>query len=436
VNGSSIRNLAFTALLSFSPLIACADDSLYERDPVNYAKAVVSDPVAVLKRQMDAGKVKLAYDERHGYLPALLDALGVPAASQVLVFSKTSMQREFINPRRPRAIYFNDDVYVARVQGSDILEVTATDPVNGPMFYTVREKRVGGPAVVRQTDACLQCHASSMTHDLPGHIVRSVYPDGDGQPILSAGTFRTNPASPLKQRWGGWYVTGLSGGQKHMGNVTSANRDDPERTDFTAGTNLTDLSTKIDTGDLLAPTSDIVALMVMEHQAFVHNQVTRASMLSRLAMHDGREMNKALGRPIDFRSDSTESRLKNAVEPLVKAIVFGEETPLTERVSGTAEFAKGFVARGPRDAKGRSLRDFDLTTRMFRYPCSYLIYSPGVAALPAEAKEAFFKRLFAVLNGADQSKEFAHLSAEDRRAVLEILRGTMKDLPGYFRDGE
>jgi hypothetical protein len=288
---------------------------------------------------------------------------------------------------------------------------------------------------MRQNDACLICHGSSMTGELPGHLMRSVYPDGDGLPILSAGSFRTDPASPFKQRWGGWYVTGTSGKQRHMGNVISADRDDPEKTDFTAGTNLTDLSSKIDTADYLRPTSDIVALMVLEHQAQVHNAMTRASMLTRLALYDGREMNKALGRPLDFKSESTQSRIKNAVEPLVRAMLFSEEAPLTDPVKGGDEFAKDFAARSVRDDKGRSLRDFDLRTRMFKYPCSYLIYTPSLDALPAEALNQFYDRLYDVLSGKDAgTKEFGHLSESDRTAIAEILRSTKKGLPERFAE--
>ncbi|MDB5322635.1 MAG: hypothetical protein JWN40_4266 [Phycisphaerales bacterium] len=405
---------------------ARADDAIYERSPIKYLTTPPRDPVAQLQQQIDSGQIRLDYDPATGYLPALLRALNIPISSQVLVFSKTSFQRDLINPAHPRALYFNDDVYVGFVQGGDVLEIASTDPRNGPNYYTLRQRQTGGPTFVRQTDACLQCHASSMTNDMPGHLVRSVFPDGDGQPILSAGTFRTNPTSPLKQRWGGWYVTGTSGPQVHMGNVISADKDDPEKTDFTAGSNLKDLAAKIDTSPYPSPHSDIVALMTLEHQAHIHNLITRANFLTRLAMHDSAELNKALGRPAGYRSESTISRIDNAVEPLLKGMLFCEETKLTAEIAGTSGFAKEFSARGPRDQAGRSLRDLDLKTRMFKYPCSYLIYSESFDALPAEARDRFFVRLHEVLNGQEQSKDFAHLTAADRKAISEILAATKK----------
>lgn len=417
-------------------LAARGDEAMYEREPINYSTAPTRDPVAALQRKIASKQLNLDYDAKAGYLPALLRELKIPVSSQVLVFSKTSFQRDRIDPQRPRAIYFNDDVYVARVQGGDVLEVSATEPVNGPMYYTLRERRADGPAFARQTDNCLQCHASSATHDLPGHLVRSVFPDADGQPIFSAGTFRTDPTSPLRRRWGGWYVTGVSGAQRHMGNVVSADRDSPDRTDFGAGTNLTSLASKIDTSAYLSPHSDIVALMVLEHQTYVHNLIARASVLTRLALHDAAELNKALGRPADYRSESTVSRINNAVEPLLRGVLFSEEAALTDAIRGTSGFADEFAARGPRDAAGRSLRDFDLKTRMFKYPCSYLVYGRSFDALPAEAKERFWRRMGEVLDGRDEAtKEFAHLSAGDRRGIREILAATKKDLPAYFHAG-
>ena len=414
---------------------AGAYDAVYERPPINYPTAQMNDPVARLSRRMAAGEVRLTYDAKTGYLPALLKELKVPVSSQTLVFSKTSFQRELIGPDRPRALYFNDDVYVGYVKGGDVIEITSTDPKNGPVFYTVSQKALEERAPLkfaRQSDSCLQCHASSMTNDMPGHLVRSVYPDAAGQPILSAGTFRTNHTSPLKERWGGWYVTGTSGGQRHMGNVVSGDKDDAEKTDFTAGTNVTDVKGRFDASAYLSPHSDIVALMVLEHQTFVHNQITRANYLTRLALHDARELNKALGRPADYRSESTEGRIKNAVEPLLKAMLLSEEAKLSDKVEGTSAFAKEFATLGPKDGKGRSLRELDLRTRLFKHPLSYLIYGEAFEALPRTAKDQFYARLHEVLSGTDRSKEFEHLSDQDRAAIREILLATKKGLAASF----
>jgi hypothetical protein len=105
------------------------------------------------------------------------------------------------------------------------------------------------------------------------------------------------------------------------------------------------------------------------------------------------------------------------------------EFTLQDEVAGTSDFAKEFPGRGPHDSQGRSLRDFDLQTRLFRYPCSYLLYSPAFDALPVEVLTRVTERLTGVLKGEDQSDDFAHLSAATRRQILEILQDTK---PGLF----
>jgi len=117
------------------------------------SKATPTDPVAVLQGKLDRGEVKLAYDNRHGYLPAVLDYFGIPRSSQTLVYSKTSLQRSLITPETPRALYFNDDVYVGYIPGSPVLEVSAVDPKFGGMFYHFDQEKVRRPVFVRDAEA-------------------------------------------------------------------------------------------------------------------------------------------------------------------------------------------------------------------------------------------------------------------------------------------
>jgi hypothetical protein len=163
------------------------------------------------------------------------------------------------------------------------------------------------------------------------------------------------------------------------------------------------------------------------------NRLARAGIETRLALHYQQEINKALGRPADERSDGAWSRIRGLGDAVVEHLLFSDEARLTDRVEGTSRFAAEFAGRGPRDRLGRSLRDFDLRSRMFRYPCSYLIYSRAFDSLPAEVKEYVYRRLWDVLGGRETGKEFAHLTTEDRRAILEILRDTKPDLPGYWK---
>jgi hypothetical protein len=422
------------------PLSAAAVD--LDREPINYATAEPHNAVERLQKRLDDGRAKLSYEEGTGYLRSLLRELNVPLSSQMLVFSKTSLQRQRITPRTPRAIYFGDDVYVGFCQKGDLLEVTAVDPHLGAVFYSLNQKHARShaelgnekpPRFQRQTDNCLICHASSFNQGFPGHLARSVFADGLGLPILASGTYRIDHTSPLRQRWGGWYVSGASGKQTHLGNLIVRGNPRPEEIDNSANVNVTHLDRYFKTAPYPTPHSDIVALMVMEHQTEMHNRLTRANFQTRLALHDEAEFNKALGRPADYRSDSYLRRIKNAGEPVVQYMLFCEEALLTDPIKGTSGFTEEFVKRGPCDGKGRSLRDFDLKRRLFAFPCSYVIYSEAFEALPAPVKDYVLRRLWEVLSGKDSSKEYAHLSATDRRTILEILRATKANLPDYFR---
>jgi len=407
----------------------------FDQEPINYSSGAVHDPVAKLQQQIDDGKVELKFDEEHGYLKSVLDALKVPTSSQMLVFSKTSFQLRRISPWSPRALYFNDDTYVGWVPNGDVVEVSSVDPRQGAIFYTLLQEETKQPKFVRDQGNCLTCHASSRTQGVPGHLVRSVYPSASGQPHFGAGTFRTNHASPLKQRWGGWYVTGTHGRQRHMGNVIAEDRDRPNL-DVEAGANVTDLSKLTRTDLYLTSHSDIVALMVLEHQTEMHNFITLANFETRLALHHGAVMNRALERPESYVSDSTERRISSACNKLLEYMLFAEETPLTDEIKGISDFAKDFAALGPKDSRGRSLRDFDLQRRIFKYPCSYLIYSDAFVALPAQIKDRVYRSLWEILTGKDQGNTYTYLSPNDRTAIFEILRDTNSDLPEYWKAAE
>jgi hypothetical protein len=424
----------FTALLAFLPVFSAqARAADIEAEPIRYSQAPADNAVSRLQERLRSGQAHLTYDGDHGYLRALLSELNVPESSQMLVFSKTSLQRHRIGPKTPRAVYFSDEVYVGFCLRGDVMELSAVDPQLGTVFYTLDQHDTHAPRFVRQNDTCLICHGSSQNQGLPGHLVRSVYADAEGLPILSAGSHRTDHTSSLRERWGGWYVTGTSGRQNHLGNLICRDKQRPDDDALAEGTNVIDLRDRLTVGLYPTPHSDIVALLVLEHQAEMHNRITRAGFLTRYALHDEAEINKTLGRPADYHSEGTAGRIKSAGEPLVKYLLFSSETALTDRVEGTSGFAHEFARKGPRDRQGRSLRDFDLRHRLFKYPCSYLIYSAAFDALPGPVKDYVLRRLYDVLTGHDTGADFAHLSAADRRTVLEILLDTKPNLPDYWK---
>jgi hypothetical protein len=404
----------------------------FSEEPINY-RSDVHDPVAELQRRMARGEVKLEYEPRHGYLRSILESLSIPVNSQTLVFSKTSFQYKKIAPPTPRALYFNDDVYVGQVHDGKVLEFVSFDAMQGAIFYILDEHVAEKPKFERAELDCTQCHVAPGTRGVPGVLLRSVFTTPSGTQATHTRSYITGQQSPLDERFGGWYVTGISGRQLHMGNVTVEDEDDPERLDTATGANVTDLSKWFNVSPYLTPHSDIVAQLVLGHQTQMHNLITLTNYQTRLALYSEAGKSKAAGLALNRISDAARKQYEGPAEELVRYMLFTDEAPLSDPVKGTSGFAEEFAARGPRDLKGRSLRDFDLRTRMFKYPCSYLIYSEDFNALPSPAKEYVYRRLFEVLSGREHGPEFANLTGEDRRAILEILVATKPGLSELWK---
>lgn len=392
--------------------------------PINYRSENLADPVAKLQERLDRGELKLEYEPGHGYLKSVLAALRVPVSSQTLVFSKTSFQYPKISPEHPRALYFNDDVYVGQVHEGRSLEFVSFDPMQGAIFYVLDEHKVERPRFERSELDCVQCHvANGPTKGVPGVMLRSVYVSPSGTQAAGTPAFITGQESPLKDRFGGWYVTGSSGAQAHLGNAILPDGAHADQLDQQTVANIGGLTGRIDTSAYLTPYSDIIAQLVLAHQTQMHNLITETNYQTRLALYkSGGEVTEAV-----------RQQFEKPAEQLVRYLLFANEAPLQDRVEGTSGFAEEFAARGPRDSQGHSLRDFDLHKRLFKYPCSYLIYSEAFDSIPSPAKEFVYRRLFEVLTGSDQSPAYAALSSEDRRAILEILVATKPGLPDEWK---
>jgi hypothetical protein len=387
----------------------------FDEDTIAYSKTKSAGPVAKLQERLDRGQAQLVRDDRYDFLLSVLTNLQVKPSSQMLVFSKTSFQRERIDPQHPRGIYFGDSVYVGFVPGSPLLEITEVDPKLGAVFYTLDQSQPK-PRFVR-TDQCLECHASARTMGVPGHVVRSFATDERGIVDLASGVSQVNHRTPVEERWGGWYVSGTHGRQTHRGNLFGREAFERQTRESNFAGNLTSLERFFDTTPYPAPSSDIVALMVLEHQTHLHNFITRLNYESTLAL-------KQYGHV---------RYLKSITEAFVKYLLFTEEAPLTAPVRGNSDFANDFPTAGPRDSRGRSLRDFDLQTRIFKHPCSYLIYSDAFAALPAPIREKVYERMLEILTGKETGTDYQKLSKESRRAILEILAETKSDLPKAWK---
>jgi hypothetical protein len=403
-----------------APAVPYKDTLPIDHPAVGYAAAAPGDRVGRLARDLGLDPTLLGPSRDLGaLLPALLKRLDVPADSQMLVFSKTSFQARHISPDRPRAIYFADDVAVAWVPGADDIEIAGLDPAHGPRFYTLTVGASGRPAIA-PGDTCLHCHHGPNTDGVAGLYVGSVVPGPSGAPLRDQTAIVTDHRTPFAERYGGWYVNARRGEPLSRANAVAANPVDPETLVREVPQNLATLMGVVSTAAYPAPASDLVALLVYEHQTRMTNLLTRVAWEARIAT--------AGGPPVPAAS------LDEDVEDVVRYLLFSGEPPLRGPVEGASGFAAAFGARAARDARGRSLRDFDLRTRIFRHPLSYTIYGAQFAALPLPIRERIHRRLDDVLSGRDASPPFAHLAAADRRAIREILAGTRGVLPAPWGD--
>jgi hypothetical protein len=400
-------------------------DAVSGRHPaIEYATHPTSDPVADLNNRIVNGDLQLSFQPTVGYLKSVLEALRVPIESQMLVYSETSLQFEHITRTTPRALYFNDSAAVGWVKGADSLEVSAEDPQQGVVFYVLNQLPAQQPHFSR-SQRCLECHESPTTLGVPGSLTMSMLPLSDDPNEYATG-WAVDHRTPIEDRWGGWFVTGTAVPNRHLGNVPVYH---VKKGGVRAATapKLTSVESAVDTTPYLTPYSDIAALMVFNHQTHMTNLITRLNWAQRVDEYD-----KKIGRVPATRAADADPVVTLAVE-LVDYMLFVHEEPLPNRIRGNSGFAEKFTAVGPRDGKGRSLRELDLETRLLKYPCSYMIYSVGFEGLPVRAKNAVYDRLWEVLSGAARGEAYARLSPTDRRAIIEILRDTKRDLPASFR---
>ncbi|MBC7926117.1 MAG: hypothetical protein H7039_10725 [Bryobacteraceae bacterium] len=396
--------------------------------PIHYRTSkTLNDQITQLNAKLERSELELTWEAGNGYLQSVLDALGVPVSSQLLVFSKTSLQMLNISPASPRALYFNDNVYVGQVKNSKSLELIAFDATQGAVFYVLGEQKVEKPRFERAQLDCVQCHIATATRGIPGVVVRSVLTTPAGYPKAGAPIHTMGHETPLANRWGGWYVTGSPNPEPHLGNLNTLS--EPQG----LGANLPDVRKVVDTSQFLGSHSDIVAHLVLAHQTQMHNLVTETNYRYRLGLHADAEKAKKEGRSLSGPSEETRQQYEKAAEATLRYLLFTQEAPLPTPVQGSSTFAADFAALGPKDSRGRSLRDFDLNQRIFKYPCSYLIYSDAFDSIPGEARRYLLQRLFAVLSGRDQSGDFAGLSAGMRQAILEILVDTKPGLPPEWK---
>ena len=400
---------------------ALSDPLPFTRDhrAIQYTARPTTDPAARLNQRLDNRQVRFEFDAQSGYLKPLLAALNIPVESQTAVFSKTSLQSAIIAPENPRLIFFGDAAAVAWPRGG-FIEIASVDPEQGTIFYRLAQVPTTSPSLVRNDATCLNCHATDATLGVPGLAMASVVPEPDGL-VASAPTRITDHRTPIAERWGGWLVTAKRMPMPHLGNLVASDASQPTLVPTPASIERATLSLAsplLDTAAYPSAHSDVVALMVLGHQARMVDLITRIGWETRVAQS---------------APPGTAPPLADWARELVDYMLFIDEAPLSGPIEGSSRFAERFASIGPRDAEGRSLRDFDLRARLFRYPCSYMIYSDQFDHLPVAAREAVYRRLQEVLSGADRAARYARLSPADRQAIRGILRETKKDAAAYLR---
>jgi hypothetical protein len=396
---------------------------------IGYADKPTHNAIARLQDRMGRGELKLKFVPGRGYLDSLLKALAIDPSSQTLVYSKTSLQIDLIKAATPRAIYFDDTTYVAWIPETNMIEITTMDSAVGPVFYTLSNRDPTSALLGRETSRCLTCHDtfSMMGGGVPRFLFMSSPVTVAGEPLTTEISKETTDATPLRERWGGWYVTGAPNNVPHLGNLQIKGPAQPVQTLDSlkvAGHTVDKLDGLIDTKPYLTNHSDIVALLVFEHQVYIENLITRANYKARTMVARANDGQPADALTWDQLPPKARPMVRAMLEPLVKALLFVDATTLPTRIAGNSGFDRWFQSQGPRDAQGRSLRELDLTTHVFRYHLSYMIYSIGFDGLPTYAHDYVYQRIADILSGRDQSPAYSHISPADRATALQILAQT------------
>ncbi len=406
--------------------IKLTDRVPFGRPPIDYFRPVTDDAVSRLQRKIKDGHVTLNADGQHGYLNAVLQALGVPVSSQLLVFSKTARSPKLVTPRTPRAVFFNDEVSVAWISESRELELTAIDPVKGANFYTLSQPlndpvepgtgrnalatRPDGETPVRfeRRDRCLACHAGQSSLHVPGLLLRAFQTDKDGNPL--SGYSRVTHSLAYDRRWGGWYVTGAPPELIHRGNLTSRRDNDQHKREPGFRSALKELGELFAVGAWPTDSSDIVAHLAFAHQMHGLNLLIRVGIEARVG------------------------RKSDAEDQLIRYFTFADEPSLPVPIDRAgSEFAAWFEQQSPFDDKGRSLRQCDLQTRFLRHRLSWLIYHTCFQSLPRQTRDRLLSRLWSGLTETSDHEDFGHLSSEEKSAIIGIVQGTMPNLPDCWR---
>lgn len=379
--------------------------------PHHYWERPLSDRFTQLKLQLDAGQLQLETGSELTTLRDLLRVLEIPVSSQMLVFSTTSLQLRLITPENPRALYFNEDVYVGYIPGGK-LEIVAIDPTLGGIFYLMDMPRPGVRGQIERSNRCMNCHAREDTGGVPGLVIRSVVPGPSGGSLVSFRQGKTGHDIPFSDRFGGWYLTGKHGLTDHWANLTGR---------LSAGKVIKyplDPGSVYDASRFPVPTSDILPHLLHEHQAGFVNRVAQAGYRARAILEKSQP------------TPEERAELDAQARAVTRYLLFADEVPLPAGgVEGDNAFKADFLRNRRPGPGGLALKDFDLQSRLFRHRCSYMIYSAIFTGLPPAFKAQVYRQLGEALQETPENREYAYLPSAEKKAIRDILAATLRDLP-------
>jgi hypothetical protein len=398
-------------LLLLSAGAALATDPTFDQPPHNYWTQPLGDRFTRLKEAIETGRMVLDGSGEKPFLLSLLHALDVPASSQMLVFSTTSLQLRLITPANPRSLFFNEDVYVGYIPGGRI-EIVSIDPALGGIYYIFDIPRGAGPLRAERSNRCMNCHAAEETGNVPALVIKSVIPGIRGGSLDSFRHGETGHGVPFSERFGGWYLTGAQNFAPNLANVVG--QLSPEgMTKYPM-----EPGARFDYARYPMASSDVLPQLLHEHQIGFVNRAIAATYHTRALLAAG-PLNAAGTADLDAQARA-----------FARYVLFADEVPLPAGgVAGEAAFKADFQRTRRASPQGAALKDFDLRSRLFRYRCSYMIYGVAFSGLPPEFKQRVYRRLGAALDVARPDPEYAYLPPAEKQTIHGILRSTLSDLP-------
>lgn len=397
------------AVMMSMPAAAQVVNALTKARREAYWKHEPQDLCTDLLKKVAARTEHLSSSSQEALTRSLLSALNVPVSSQMLAFSGSASQGSRVNSKNARAVFFNDEVYIGMVPGG-FVEVIGVDPEFGGVFYSFEKMRGGSTPAAERPEDCMRCHATPASGLMPGMIARSVIPS------LAGGRVHENIARtvaghqiPLEERFGGWCVSSAKPFGPTKEGLIAVPRGGNVKVEHLK------LSDLYDATKHLTRSSDILAHLLHEHQMGFVNRV--ANLLANAR---------------DAGPDQSSYRLAPLERELVRYIFFADEAKLPPGgIVGLPRYVQDFTANRKPTKAGASLKDLDLSTRLFKHRCSYMIYTRQWQLMPAPVKTRLYARMKAALSGTD--REFAYLPEAERHSIIAILRETVPDLPADWR---